>query len=129
LLQTLPAVKAELQDTGYTNYWREETRRILSGPSDLDSLTDQSLLPNGPGPLHPPSPISPAPAVPLPAQPVPANVPAPLTAVSSISTPSPAAQPPPAPATQTSAPALATPDSHASSAASNGPPGTISPHN
>jgi hypothetical protein len=54
LLQTLPAVKAELKDTGYTKYWREETQRILSGPSDLDEITDPSLLPTGFQSLHPP---------------------------------------------------------------------------
>src|ERR1051326_5541449 len=30
LLQTLPALKAELHDSGYVKYWREETNRILA---------------------------------------------------------------------------------------------------
>jgi hypothetical protein len=55
MLQTLPAVKAELRDSGYAKYWREETNRILSGPSDLDRLTDPALLPSGCDPLHPPA--------------------------------------------------------------------------
>lgn len=72
LLQTLPALKAELHDSGYVKYWREETNRILAGPSDLDELTDASLLPNGCDPLHPPirtpapSPQTPAPVAPAP---------------------------------------------------------------
>jgi hypothetical protein len=47
ILQTLPSVKDELKDTGYTKYWREETQRILSGPSDLDEITDPALPPTG----------------------------------------------------------------------------------
>jgi hypothetical protein len=43
ILQTLPSVKVELQDSGYIKYWKEETKRILSGPSDLDEVTDPSL--------------------------------------------------------------------------------------
>jgi hypothetical protein len=69
MLQTLPAVKAELRDSGYAKYWREETNRILSGPSDLDRLTDPSLLPNGCDPLHPPTRATAAPAAVQPAVP------------------------------------------------------------
>ena len=54
LLQTLPAVKAEIRDSGYTKYWKEETQRILAGPSDLEAITAPSLLPPSTLPLHPP---------------------------------------------------------------------------
>jgi hypothetical protein len=63
LLQTLPAVKAELQEGGYFEYWCEETERILSRTSDLEDLTTPSLLPDSSLPLCPPDHIdSPAPA-------------------------------------------------------------------
>jgi len=90
LLQTLPAVKAELSDCGYSKYWLEETSRILARPADLDALTDKALLPNGFHSLHPP-------------------------AVARVSAPQPTAAPPPSPAPSpnmtlppsTSSPALA----------------------
>jgi hypothetical protein len=54
ILRTLPSVKAELKDNGYTKYGREETRRMLSGPSDLDEITDPAQLPTGAATLHAP---------------------------------------------------------------------------
>ena len=98
LLQTLPAVKAELSDSGYVKYWREETNRILSGPSDLDELTDPDLLPNGCDPLHPPTFVpDPHPAAPLPpSEPLP---PAPPLSPSAVAAPS--HQPAEPPATTT----------------------------
>jgi hypothetical protein len=54
LLQTLPEVKTEHRESGYIKAWREETNRILSGPSDLEALTAPSLLPQSSLPLHPP---------------------------------------------------------------------------
>ncbi len=53
LLQSLPAVKQELLDGGYTQSWRKETARILSSDPDLCHQTNHSLLPSGPGPLKP----------------------------------------------------------------------------
>src|ERR1041384_4397838 len=55
LLQTLPALKAELHDSGYVKYWREETNRILAGPSDLDDLPGSPLPPTRCNPPHPQS--------------------------------------------------------------------------
>ena len=48
LLRTLPEVKTEHRESGYIKAWREETNRILSGPSDLEALTAPSLLPELP---------------------------------------------------------------------------------
>lgn len=59
LLQTLPAVKAEIREEGFHKYWRQETRRILVNDSDLDKLTDPALLPDTVRPLHPADPPSP----------------------------------------------------------------------
>ncbi|HSC45854.1 MAG TPA: hypothetical protein VLC94_08485 [Candidatus Acidoferrum sp.] len=71
LLQTLKLVKSELVECGYNQWWKSETARILSGPSDLDELTNSALLPESTGPLHPPalepdSSSSPAPTLPSP---------------------------------------------------------------
>ena len=67
LLQTLPALKAEIRDSGYAKYWKEETQRILAGPSDLEAITAPSLLPPSPFHLHPPDRhLAAAPAAPKP---------------------------------------------------------------
>jgi len=55
LLQTLKLVKSELVECGYNQWWKSETARILSGPSDLDELTNSALLPASTNPLHPPA--------------------------------------------------------------------------
>ena len=57
LLQTLPALKEEIADGGYSESWQTETGRILSSDPDLCHQTNRSLLPNGHGPLKP-SPLS-----------------------------------------------------------------------
>jgi hypothetical protein len=98
ILRTLPSVKAELKDNGYTKYGREETRRMLSGPSDLDEITDPAQLPTGAATLHaphsartPPETASPAPSIqqsPL------RNGPVPPAVGSPASTPSAPQQPP-----------------------------------
>ena len=61
LLQTLKLVKSELVECGYNQWWKSETARILSGPSDLDELTNSALLPASTNPLHPPA-LEPDPA-------------------------------------------------------------------
>lgn len=53
LLQTLPALKAELKESGHDGQWQSETDRILSADPDLCHLTFTSLLPKGYGPLKP----------------------------------------------------------------------------
>jgi hypothetical protein len=61
LLQTLPLVKQELKETGFSSYWREETKRILGEASDLDQITNPSLLPETDAPLHPNDYVDPTP--------------------------------------------------------------------
>jgi len=98
LLQTLKMVKSELHECGYDQWWRDETSRILSGPSDLDEITNQTLLPTAAQPLHPPA-LTPDPAV--------------ATAPSAPPTP-----PSPSPATLSQNPASTSPSPSAPAAAS-----------
>ena len=88
LLQTLPLIQQELKETGFSNYWREETRRILGESSDLDQITFPSLLPESDVPLHPKDWVDPQSSTPFSATPQPANSQLP-----------PASAAPPAPAT------------------------------
>src|SRR5260221_5972619 len=87
LLQTLRAVKSELSDCGYSDYWLEETSRILAQPSDLEPFTDKALLPNGFRSLHPPA-VTPVPAPQPTAAPPPSPAPSPdMTSPPSASSP------------------------------------------
>lgn len=75
LLQTLKSVKSELVECGYDHWWKSETSRILSGPSDLDELTYATLLPPSTQPLHPPAFDSETNVSPVPPTPAPASAP------------------------------------------------------
>jgi hypothetical protein len=85
LLQTIPLIRQELKETGFSKYWFEETRRILGESSDLDQITFPSLLPESEVPLHPKNWVDPKSSAPATSgSPQPANLSAP-----SISTPPP----------------------------------------
>lgn len=77
MLQTLPLIRQELKETGFTKYWCEETQRILGESSDLDQITFPSLLPESDVPLHPKTWVNPKPAAPTSTPPQPTN-PAPV---------------------------------------------------
>ena len=73
LLQTLPLIQQELKETGFSSYWRDETRRILGESSDLDQITFPSLLPDSDVPLHPKNYVDPKSSAALSASPQTAN--------------------------------------------------------